>query len=139
MDNFDLNKIPKINFVFDFKLPNGYLPFGYNKYTLPINIFNVFENTEIHPYTLFNSSVEEPNNFSYSFGCPFVTYFVEHTKGTKILSTADIDNINTNEMYYVVIESQNNNNMFEYYNRDDFKIENLVSKKIIYFLKNFTN
>jgi hypothetical protein len=42
MDGIQLNGKkplkPTINFIFDFKTPNGFLPLGYNKYSLPIII-----------------------------------------------------------------------------------------------------
>ena len=139
MDGFGLNTFPKVNFVFDFKLPHGYLPFGYTKNTLPINIFNIFENKEIQPYTLYHSSVQEPSKFTYSFASPFTTYFVEHTKNTKFITTSEIDFVKRDELYYVVIESNSNNNMFEYYNRIDFRIEDLISKKLINLLKTCIN
>lgn len=139
MNDFDLNKIPKINFVFDFKLPNGFLPFGYSKNTLGINIFNKFELEEDKEFTLFYSSNENPNDFICKFGSSFTTYILEHTKNTKAICLGDITNINSHEYYLVVIESQALNNMFEYYSRDDFKIENLLSPKLIEMIKNNTN
>lgn len=139
MDGFDLNNLPKINFVFDFKLPNGYLPFGYNKYTLGVNIFKKLENTEKDKYTLYHTSIENPNNFISKFGCPFTTYILEYTKNTKSVCIGEIDNINKDEFYFIMIESQLQNNMFQYYSNDFFKIENLLSPKIIHMLQNNTN
>lgn len=139
MDGLDLNKIPKINFVFDFKLPNGFLPFGYSKNTLPINIFKKFEIEEKEQFTLYHSSIENPNNFICKFGAPFTTHILEHTKNTKAICVGDIRYINENEVYLIVLESQPLNNMFQYYSRDDFKLENLLSKKLIELLKNNTN
>jgi hypothetical protein len=112
MNDFDLNKIPKINFVFDFKLPNGFLPFGYSKNTLGINIFNKFELEEDKQFTLFYSSNENPNDFICKFGSSFTTYILEHTKNTKAICLGDITNINSHEYYLVVIESQALNNIY---------------------------
>jgi hypothetical protein len=106
MINININKIPKINFVFDFKLPNGYLPFGYSKNTLGYNIFRKFEIEEQDSLTLFHSSNENPNDFICKCGSPFTTYFSEHTKNTNLISVSDINHINPNELYLIVIESQ---------------------------------
>ena len=139
MINININKIPKINFVFDFKLPNGYLPFGYSKNTLGYNIFRKFEIEEQDSLTLFHSSNENPNDFICKCGSPFTTYFSEHTKNTNLISVSDINHINPNELYLIVIESQLSNNMFQYYNRYDFEIEYLLSPKLIEFFKNNKN
>lgn len=139
MDEFDLNKIPKINFVFDFKLPNGFLPFGYSKNTLGINIFKKFEIEEKEKFTLFQSSIQEPNNFVSTFSSSFTTYILEHTKNTKAICVADIHYVDENELYIIVLESHIFNNLFEYYSNDKFKIENLLSPKLINLLKDNDN
>ena len=139
MDGFDLNKLPKINFVFDFKLPNGFLPFGYSKHTLGYNIFKKFEIEEKEQFTLYNSSIETPNNFICKFGSPCTTYLLEHTKNTKAICIGDISYVKEDELYIIVLESQPLNNMFQYYSRHDFKIENLLSPKLIELFKKNSN
>jgi hypothetical protein len=139
MNEFDLNKIPKINFVFDFKLPNGYLPFGYNKNTLSYNIFKKLELEESDNKTLYHSSIETPSHFIHNFGAPFITYISEHTKNTNLISVSEINHINPSELYLIVIESQLSNNMFQYYSRYDFEIEYLLSPKLIDLFKTNKN
>lgn len=139
MVGFDLNKIPKTNFVFDFKLPNGFLPFGYSKNTLSFNIFKKFEVEELEQFTLHYSSIENPNNFICKSGSAFTTYILEHTKNTKAICVGDIKYVKENELYIIVLESHLLNNMFQYYSRDDFKIENLLSSKLIDMFKKNTN
>jgi hypothetical protein len=139
MNEFDLNKIPKINFVFDFKLPSGYIPFGYNKNTLSYNIFKKLEIEESDNKTLYHSSNENPNDFICKFGSPFTTYISEHTKNTKNIGIGEINYIKNDELYLIVIESQLSNNMFQYYGRYDFKIDNLLSPRLIDLLKNNKN
>jgi len=139
MEEFHLNKIPKTNFVFDFKLPNGFLPFGYSKNTLSFNIFKKFEVDENKEFTLYYSSIENPNDFICKFGSPFTTYILEHTKNTKAICVNDIEYVKEDQIYLIVLESHLLNNMFQYYSRNDFKIENLLSPRLIDMFKKNTN
>ena len=128
MNEFDLNKIPKMNFVFDFKLPNGYLPFGYNKNTLSYNIFKKIELEESDNKTLYHSSIETPSDFIHNFGAPFTTYISEHTKNTNLISVSDITYINPSELYLIVIESQLRKQGVEHYTAE-FIADSIVKNK----------
>ena len=140
MDAFNLNKIPKVNFLFEFKLPSGYFPFGYNRNTLQFNIFNKFKNENDKPYTIYTSSIENPGNFSQIESSQFVNFITETIKNTNKVLLHEIEhNINPNEFYLIVMESFAYNNLFQYYTTDDFKIENILSPKLLDLLKNNQN
>lgn len=140
MDGFDLNKIPKTYFVLEFKGPGGYIPLGYTKYTLPIMMNLKLENPDDSAFTGYYTSISEPYNHFYNRTSEFSNYVVQHTKNTQFILTKDIvNNINSNNLYLVVLENLNVNNMFEYYSSDKFKIEDFFSPNLLKLLKKHDN
>jgi hypothetical protein len=139
MDNFNLNNIPNTNFVFDFKTPTGYLPFGYTKHTIGLNILNKLKSNDA-PYTGYYASKNEPSNYKLIDSAGFSTYVVERTPNTKFVLTSEIkDNINKDELYLIVIESLNFSNLFEYYSEDFINFEELLSPELLKLLKKYPN
>jgi hypothetical protein len=142
MEEFDLKEIPRTYFVFDFKLPNGYLPLGYTKHTLPINILNKFNEDDIN-INLFHGyypSIERPNDFIKNETAQFSTYMVERTPKIDYKLTSDIyNNVNKDNLYLVVLESLNVNNLFDYYSNDKFKIEDFLSPRLLELIIKNTN
>lgn len=134
MESLNLKDIPKTHFVFDFKLPNGYLPLGYTKYTLPVNIFNRFAEDDINS-NLFHGyypSIERPNDFIKNETAQFSTYMVSRTPKIDYKLTSEIyDNVNNDDLYLVVLESLNVNNLFDYYSNEKFKIEDFLSPRLL--------
>lgn len=140
MDGYDLNKIPKTYFVLEFKGPGGYIPLGYTKYTLPIMIRHKLENENDGEFTGYYPSISEPNYYSYNRTAEFSNHIVHHIKNTKFALTKDIkNNIKSHNLYLVVLESLNVNNMFAYYSSDKFKLEDFFSPDLLNLIKNNLN
>jgi hypothetical protein len=140
MDGFNLNKIPKTYFVLDFKGPGGYIPLGYTKYTLPIMMQYKLQNPTDKQFTGYYASVHNPTHFFYNTSSEFSNYVTQYTKNTEFVLTKDIkDNIKSNNLYLVVFESLNVNNMFEYYSSDKIVIEDMISPDLLNLIKNNTN
>jgi hypothetical protein len=59
MDGQSLIKT-NINFVYEFKTPNGFLPLGYNKYSFPINAFDSIETIRDEDYVIIVNSSNDP-------------------------------------------------------------------------------
>ena len=57
----------RVYFVYDFILPNGPLQFGYNRYTLPINVMNQIDNHVDTPGVLL-ASPHNPDKFNFQEG-----------------------------------------------------------------------
>ena len=140
MDGFNINKIPKTNFVFEFKGPGGFIPLGYTKYTLPILMQNKLKNIHDSEFCGYYSSVTEPSMYNYNRTAQFSSFVVEHTKNTKFVLTSEIkDKINPSHLYLVVFESLNVNNMFEYYTDDKFDFNDFISPILLDLIKNNSN
>lgn len=140
MDGFDLNKIPKTNFVFEFKGPGGFIPLGYTKYTLPIMMQYKLKNINDSHFCGYYSPVTEPTIYNYNRTAQFSSFIVEHTKNTKFVLTSEIkDKIKTNQLYLVVFESLNVNNMFEYYSDDKFDFNDFISPILLELVKQNSN
>jgi len=140
MDGLDLNKIPKTYFVLEFKGPGGYIPLGYTKYTLPIMMNLKLENPNDSAFTGYFAPISEPYNHFYNRTSEFCNYVVQHTKNTKFILTKDIVNkINPSNLYLVVLENLNVNNMFEYYSDDKFKMEDFFSPMLLNMIKTYSN
>jgi hypothetical protein len=140
MDGFDLNKIPKTFFVLEFKGPGGYIPLGYTKYTLPIMMNLKLENPDDYAFTGYYAPLSEPYNHFYNRTSEFSNYVVQHTKNTQFILTKDILNkINSNNLYLVVLENLNVNNMFDYYSDEKFKMEDFFSPGLLNLIKKHDN
>lgn len=139
MDNFNLNKIPNTNFIFDFKTPDGYLPFGYTKHTFALNILNKLQSKH-EPFTGYYPAIHTPYNYELNRTAAFSTHIVEYTPNTKFVLTNEIRNkINKKELYVVVVEALNVNNLFEYYSSDDLNLNDLFSPQLLDLIKNNKN
>jgi len=138
MEEFDFKKIPNTNFVFDFKMPNGFLPLGYTKNTIGINILNKL-NKESEPFTAYYSSIHNPSNYELIRTSIFSLFFVEHFPNSKFLITNSIKEINPSELYFVIIESLSFNNLFETYSDENINLSELFSPKLLNLIKNNEN
>jgi hypothetical protein len=139
MGGIDLNNIPVTNFVFDFRTPEGYLPFGYTKQTIGMNVIKKLN--KIHEsFTGYYPPLESPSDFRLNRTAGFQTYIVEQTPNTKYCLTTEIRNtIKKNELYLVVLESLNVNNLYEYYGSDKFDLSDFFSPELLKLIKNNTN
>ena len=139
MDNFNLNNIPNTNFVFDFKTPDGYLPFGYTKHTFALNILNKLESKH-ESFTGYYPAIDTPYNYQLNRTAAFSTHIVEYTPHTRFVLTNEIrDNLNKNELYVVVVEALNVNNLFEYYLSNDLNLNDLFSPQLLDLIKKNRN
>jgi hypothetical protein len=140
MDGFNLNKIPKTFFVLEFKGPGGYIPLGYTKYTLPIMMNLKLENPDDSEFTGYFASIYDPHIHHFNRTAEFSNYVVQHTKNTQFILTKDIvNNIKSDNLYLVVFENPNTNNMFEYYSSDKFKMEDFFSPTLLNLIKKHDN
>jgi hypothetical protein len=140
MDGLDLKNIPFTNFIFDFKTPGGYLPFGYTKHTIGENIIRKLKSINDEPHTGYYPSLERPYEFHFNRTSAFSTYIVEHTPKTAFNLTTEIkDDVKLNELYVVVLEALNVNNLFEYYSSDKFELDDFFSPELISLLKTHIN
>ncbi len=140
MDGFNLNKIPKIHFVFDIKGPGGIIPLGYTKHTLPYLMQKKFSDKDDMSYTGYYPSLYEPNIYNLNRTAQFSTYISEHTKNIDLVLTSDIkDDINPNEIYVVCLESLNVNNLFEYYSHSKFDLDDFFSPMLLDLFKTHSN
>ena len=140
MDGFDLNKIPKTYFVLEFKGPGGYMPLGYTKYTLPIVMQYKLQNPNDIEFAGYYSSVHNPSEYFYNTSAEFSHYIIQYTKNTQFVLTKDIKNkIKSENLYLVVLESLNVNNMFEYYSSDKIQLEDMFSPDLLNLIKDNIN
>jgi hypothetical protein len=105
MDELELVNT-NINFVFEFKTPNGYLPLGYNKYSLPINIFHNTENIYTTDYTIITNSMNNPSEYS-ARNASYPIALLERGKHIHRVLLKDLneETINPNEIYVLCFES----------------------------------
>lgn len=140
MDGFDLNTLPEINFVLDFKGPGGFIPLGYTKFTFPFLMQEKLNDIDDDVFVGNYCSVQTPYEFNKYRTAEFSNYIVEHTKNTKFVLTSEIkDNINKDSVYLVVLESLNVNNMFEYYSDDKFAFEDFFSPNLLKLIRENRN
>ena len=139
MGGIDLNTIPITNFVFDFRTPEGYIPFGYTKHTIGINVMKKLN--QIHEsFEGYYPTLESPNDFKLNKTAGFQTYIVEQTPNTKyVLTTQLTREVDPNELYLVVLESLNVNNLYEYYGSEKFELDNFFSPQLIQLIKDNKN
>ena len=139
MGGIDLNTIPITNFVFDIRTPEGYLPFGYTKHTIGVNVINKLN--KIHEsFEGYYPPLELPNDFKLNKTAGFQTYIVEQTPNTHYRLTTEIRKcVNEDELYLVVLESLNVNNLYEYYGSDKFELDNFFSPQLIKLIKDNKN
>jgi len=140
MDGFNINKIPKVHFVFDIKGPGGFIPLGYTKYTLPFVLQNKLEDIEDREFTGYYPSIYEPNIYNFNRTAGFSTYITEYTKNIDSVLTCEIkDDIKHNEFYVIPLESLNVNNLFEYYSHPKFDLDDFFSPILLDLFKKHSN
>jgi hypothetical protein len=139
MDARDLNNIPITNFVFDFRTPEGYLPFGYTKQTIGINVIKKLN--KIHEsFAGYYPPLESPSDFKLNRTAGFQTYIVEQTPNTNYRLTTELkQEIDETQLYLVVLESLNVNNLYEYYGSDKFDLSDFFSPQLIKLIKDNKN
>jgi len=139
MGGIDLNNIPITNFVFDFRTPEGYLPFGYTKQTIGINVIKKLN--KIHEsFTGYYPPLESPSDFKLNRTAGFQTYIVEQTPNTNYRLTTELkEAIDETQLYLVVLESLNVNNLYEYYGSDKFELSDFFSPQLIKLIKDNKN
>ena len=143
MDGIQLTK-PTINFIFDFKTPNGFLPLGYNKYSLPINFYSALENIYSEKYTSVVTTMNSPTKYT-PHTAAYQTKLLERGKKIRtILSNELIDEehkntINPNDIYLLCFESFGAQVLFEYYGNILNQLDNMISPKMIDLLKKYEN
>jgi hypothetical protein len=139
MGGIDLNNIPVTNFVFDFRTPEGYLPFGYTKQTIGINVIKKLN--KIHEsFAGYYPPLESPSDFKLNRTAGFQTYIVEQTPNTNYRLTTELkQEIDETQLYLVVLESLNVNNLYEYYGSDKFDLSDFFSPQLIKLIKDNKN
>ena len=87
----------KVYFVYDFILPNGHLQFGYNKYTLPINVLHHIENNVEHPGVLL-SPPNNPTDFQFQSGM-FADEFINQNNEWNRIGVNEVGDILESNRY----------------------------------------
>lgn len=139
MDGRQLIKT-NINFVYEFKTPNGFLPLGYNKYTFPVNAFDSIETIREEDYVIIINSSNEPavyhkRNSSY----PIKLYERGRNLNHIMVNDLNDENINKDEIYLLCFESFSTQVLFEYYSNENNKIEEMISSKLLNLVKQYPN
>jgi hypothetical protein len=139
MDGQSLIKT-NINFVYEFKTPNGFLPLGYNKYSFPINAFDSIETIRDEDYVIIVNSSNDPavyhkRNSSY----PIKLYERGRNLNHILVNDLNEETINTNDVYLLCFESFSTQVLFEYYSNENNKIENMISSKLLNLVKKYPN
>lgn len=129
-----------INFVYEFKTPNGFLPLGYNKYTFPVNAFDSIETIREEDYVIIVNSSNEPavyhkRNSSY----PIKLYERGRNLNHIMVNDLNDERINKDEIYLLCFESFSTQVLFEYYGNESNKIENMISSKLLNLVKQYPN
>jgi hypothetical protein len=139
MDELELVNT-NINFVFEFKTPNGYLPLGYNKYSLPINIFHNTENIYTTDYTIITNSMNNPSEYS-ARNASYPIALLERGKHIHRVLLKDLneETINPNEIYVLCFESFSTEILFQYYADSLNRIDNMISPKLLNLVKTKEN
>ena len=134
----------KVYFVYDFILPNGHLQFGYNKYTLPINVLHHIENNIEQPGVLL-SPPNNPTDFQFQSGM-FADEFISHNNEWNRIGVNEVGDIlesnryRENEyLFFIVLESTNTSNFFEYYLNQNLKFKDLFSPKLLDYIRENKN
>jgi len=139
MGGINLNNIPTTCFVFDFRMPEGYLPFGYTKHTIGVNAIKKL-NIIHESFTGYYPPLETPNDFRLNRTAGFQNYIVEQTPNTKYCLTTELKkSVDETELYLVVLESLNVNNLYEYYGSDKFDLSDFFSPQLTELIKNNKN
>ena len=136
----DGQHIKNINFVYEFKTPNGFLPLGYNKYTFPVNAFDSIENIREEDYVIIVNSFNDPSVY-HQRNSSYTTNLYERGRYIKHALVNDLneENINKDEIYVLCFESFSTQVLFEYYGDDSNKIENMISSKLLKLVKEYPN
>jgi hypothetical protein len=134
----------KVYFVYDFKLPNGFLQFGYTKYTLPINVIHQVDNNLNHPGVLL-STPDNPSEYTIQDGM-FADEFINHNQNWNKIGINEVGSIvesnryrETECIFIVVLESTNATNFFDYYLNPTLNFKHLFSPKLLQYIKEHDN
>ena len=134
----------RVYFVYDFILPNGPLQFGYNRYTLPINVMNQIDNHVDTPGVLL-ASPHNPDKFNFQEGM-FADEYITHNDEWIRTSVNEVDGImkssrydKNNTLFFIVLESTNASSFFEYYTDVSNKFEDMFSPKLLDYYKKYEN
>lgn len=128
-----------IHFVYDFKFPNGYLQFGYNKSTLRNNFFYQTEN--INDGASIMASPYNPSELIPQIGM-FAEEYISTNKNWNSIGVNQVNDIrsrkhyNSKETYFfITLESISVSNFFEYYVNPQLNFDDLLSPKLLNYFK----
>jgi len=134
----------RVYFVYDFILPSGPLQFGYNRYTLPINVMNQIDNHVDTPGVLL-ASPHNPGKFDFQEGMFADEYINQNDEWIKT-TVSEVDGImkssrydKNNTLFFIVLESTNASSFFEYYTDVSNKFEDMFSPKLLDYYKKYEN
>ena len=133
-----------INFVFDFKTPNGFLPLGYNKYSLPINFFASLENIYSSDYNSVTTSMSSPHTYRPQTAA-YQQKLLERGKRIHTILSSELmdeehnNTINENDLYVLCFESFGTQVLFEYYGDELNQLDDMISPKMVDLLKKYEN
>ena len=133
-----------INFVFDFKTPNGFLPLGYNKYSLPINFFASLENIYSGDYNSVTTSMSSPHTYRPQTAA-YQQKLLERGKRIHTILSSELmdeehnNTINENDLYVLCFESFGTQVLFEYYGDELNQLDDMISPKMVDLLKKYEN
>jgi hypothetical protein len=128
-----------IHFVYDFKFPNGYLQFGYDKSTIRNNFFHQLESDLIESIILPNP--HNPSVLTEQSGMFADEYISTNVNWNKlgvnqIQDVLDRKHYNNTQNYFIIcLEATNNSSFFEYYSNPNINFDNLFSPKLLDFFK----
>ena len=128
-----------IHFVYDFKFPNGYLQFGYDKSTIRNNFFYQVEYSNTEEVVL--SNPYNPSEFTTQIGM-FADEYISSNKNWNKIGVNQIQDIldrkhynNTQNYFIICLEATNSSSFFEYYLNPNLDFDNLFSPKLLDFFK----
>ena len=129
-----------IHFVYDFKFPNGYLQFGYNKSTLRNNFLYQIEN-DLEEDAVLMASPHNPSNLRPQVGM-FADEYINTNHHWNKLGVNQVQDILNRKHYkssetyfFITLEATTVSNFFEYYLNPNLNFDDLFSPKLLnYFI-----
>jgi len=141
MDGFNLRKY-KINFVYELLGPNGPIPFGYTKNTIPSVLTNILENSlDEGPSTIYVSNPSIPYEFKKENPL-LVDTLIERNKNFEWFHINQVSNFYEiqDEQYYVcLLESNGMSTLFDYYGNEYDELDDYFTPKLLNYIRNFRN
>jgi hypothetical protein len=132
-----MNGSDKINCIYEFKTPNGFLPIGFEHKSIPIIFSHINENTQLRKNTIIRPTsvgqFEIADNVSMFFD---VLNFKKSNFSHKLISELNDDEIN-NQLNVLFITSLRSETILDYVKSTD--VTDILSKKTIQLIKNNTN